>query len=623
MRVVLVGAELEENLALRYIASALEQSGHQAELVSYSEASQAPSVISTVSRLEPQLVGMSVAFQRRAHEFGALATALRQHGFSGHITCGGHFPTFAYREYLQRYRAIDSVVRHEGEVTLPELCAALTKQRPASELLGIPGLAVRLADGSVQASAPRPLIEDLDQIPFPKRTGSPQMHLGIPAAFVVGSRGCYGSCTFCCIHAFVKEAGGPKYRARSADNLADELALLRQQRGARMIVFHDDDFFTRNAGRDLARVQALRMALQRRDVRDLGLVVKARPDDLDARVFAELMRIGLLRVYMGVEAGCTQGLRTLGRGVSVDQNERGLAFLRQLDVYTCFNMLLFDPDSTLQGLRESVDFLRRHTDVPMNFCRTEVYVGTPLMRRLQREQRLIGDVFGWDYHISEPAAERAFRIFSRTFRDRNFRCDGLMNSNLGLGYHLHLLRHFYPRALTSSLRERTEATVRAVNSDCVAWLDRILSFAEHASEPAPVRDFTERTAEAIRAADVQLSDRVAEDTAALQRAAKGEQVRRASLWKSVAAATLALSPLGCDPVPGPLPPDPPPPPAEPSVHDPYEPVPTRRYAQPPPEELPDAGTVVIPRDPPPPMDPPPPPHDPLPPPPDPLPPPHE
>jgi len=41
----------------------------------------------------------------------------------------------------------------------------------------------------------------------------------------------------------------------------------------------------------------------------------------------------------------------------------------------------------------------------MNFCRTEVYVGTPLMRRLEREGRLVGDVFGWDYAIADPRAD--------------------------------------------------------------------------------------------------------------------------------------------------------------------------------------------------------------------------
>jgi len=70
------------------------------------------------------------------------------------------------------------------------------------------------------------------------------------------------------------------------------------------------------------------------------------------------------------------------------------------------------------ALRASLDFWQQHADVPMNFCRTEVYVGTPLMHRLAREGRLIGDEFGWDYHISDPRAEIAFRVFARALYDR-------------------------------------------------------------------------------------------------------------------------------------------------------------------------------------------------------------
>ena len=94
-------------------------------------------------------------------------------------------------------------------------------------------------------------------------------------------------------------------------------------------------------------------------------------------------------------------------------------------------MLIFDPETRVASLRESLAFLREYADVPMNFCRTEIYPGTPLKTKLAREGRLIGDVFGWDYEIRDPAAERAFRVFASAFLDRNFRCDGLMNATLG------------------------------------------------------------------------------------------------------------------------------------------------------------------------------------------------
>lgn len=626
MHVLLVGAELEENLALRYLASALEARGHRASFATFDRADDTRAVVRTVTEQRPDMVGMSMTFQFRAHEFGELAASLRESGYRGHITAGGHFPTFAHREVLTEMPAIDSVVRHEGEVTLPELCAALGAGGDEPSLRAIAGLAFRDAEGAVVVNGARPMIEDLDALPFPKRVGEPQLHLGIPAAFLVGTRGCFGHCTFCCIHAYLKSAGGPMYRMRSPANVADEMAELRRTRGARMFVFHDDDFFTRDKVHDLARVTALRDALRARGVNDIAIVVKARPDDVDAAVFDVLEDVGLLRVYLGIEAGSTQGLRVLGRGVDVAENRRALDALRARDVYTCFNMLVFDPESSLASLRESFRFLRDYTDVPMNFCRTEIYVGTPLMTKLEREGRLIGDVFGWDYAIREPAAERALRVFATAFLDRNFRCDGLMNSTLGLGYHVHLCRTFYPRAMTGELRRLADRATRRVNLDCIERMEAIFDFCASppSLEPAALADFTERMRVEVERANRSLEDEVESATDSVIRAAltprASKPTRTVAAWQALSAATLALAPLACDRIHPPPPPDPLPQPTlvdgPPDAGATSEP----QFATPPdagpaPSQQPDAGKPTPPQ----PLDPLPPPTQKHPPPPDPLP----
>lgn len=562
MHVVLVGAELEENLALRYLASALEAHGHSSELARFDRETDTRAVVDAVRKAAPAVVGMSMTFQFRAREFGALAQALRAAGYQGHIVAGGHFPTFAFREVLEDFPAIDSIVRHEGEATLPELCAALLHGR---DLAGIRGLAFRGRDGAVVENGARALETDLDSLPFPRRVGPVQLHLGVPAAFMVGSRGCYGHCTFCCIHAYIRDAGGPKYRMRSADNVADEIAEVRRTRGARMFVFHDDDFFTRDAKRDLARMIALRDALKARRIDDIAMVVKARPDDVDPEVFRVLREIGLLRVYLGIESGSTLGLKTLGRGVDLAENRRAMAWLRSQDLYACYNMLAFDPESTLGSLRESFAFVRDHATVPMNFCRTEIYVGTPLMTKLAREDRLIGDVYGWDYVIRDPLAERAFRVFARAFLDRNFRCDGLMNATLGLGYHLHLLRQFHPRAMHPSLRALVDTVTAKVNLDAVDRMEAIFDFAasKRGEDRNALEDFTERVSLETNAAGRALEAEVEEATIAIIRAVdspwREPKTKSAPAWQVLSAAAIALAaPLvtdcrGVPPPPDPLP----------------------------------------------------------------------
>src|SRR5579859_517429 len=95
--VALVGPEIEENLSLRYIASSLAQVGVTTDLVPFNSEADFATALATITAQAspPAVVGISLAFQWRARDFLALAVALRESGYQGHITVGGHFGTFA------------------------------------------------------------------------------------------------------------------------------------------------------------------------------------------------------------------------------------------------------------------------------------------------------------------------------------------------------------------------------------------------------------------------------------------------------------------------------------------------------------------------------------------------
>lgn len=94
MKIALVGAELEENLGLRYIASSLEKRGHTADIIPFNEAGDIDAVVRTVLATAPNITGLSMVFTARAREFCALAMALRDAGYRGHIIGGGPFASF-------------------------------------------------------------------------------------------------------------------------------------------------------------------------------------------------------------------------------------------------------------------------------------------------------------------------------------------------------------------------------------------------------------------------------------------------------------------------------------------------------------------------------------------------
>ncbi len=476
MHVVLVGPEREENLSLRYLAVALRQAGHTASLARFDSPEHLDSVVEQVRREQPGLVGLSMVFQTRAREFYELARALRQAAYPGHITAGGHFATFAYEAILRDVPELDSIARHEGEQTIVELAEALERGAGREELAGIPGMVVRGPQGEPFLAPPRRQVDDLDTLPFPARDTPPAEHLGVPTAHLVSSRGCYASCDYCCIHSWHKAASGRRYRLRSAENVAAEMALLYHERGVRNFVFHDDNFFLPTAAASRKRFEALRAAVRARGLDGIGLVLKLRPNDCDRENLLILQDIGLMRVFIGIENASPRQLKSLGRDVTTEDLQTGLDLLGELGIYCAYNMLLFEPDTTPEDLAANIRFLRRNVAHPFNWCRVEVYAGTALEQRCLEEGLLRGDYLNRGYEMKDPRVQLMFELLLPAIYDRNFACEGLSNHNIGLGYYRQLLKHFYPGRSAPDLWGRVQGVIEAVNGNAVDLLARTHDF---------------------------------------------------------------------------------------------------------------------------------------------------
>ena len=88
MKVALIGAELEENLGLRYMASALEHKGHQVNIIPFNSKYDIQKTVEQVIHFFPQITGLSMVFTSRAREFCRLAQILRDKGYHGHLIAG-------------------------------------------------------------------------------------------------------------------------------------------------------------------------------------------------------------------------------------------------------------------------------------------------------------------------------------------------------------------------------------------------------------------------------------------------------------------------------------------------------------------------------------------------------
>jgi anaerobic magnesium-protoporphyrin IX monomethyl ester cyclase len=404
--VVLIGFKEQGNLGLGYLAATLEMHGYHVVVVDFEDPMEA--ILSVIDRVDPILVGLSLIFQFYVHRFEALARYLREHGVSAHFTMGGHFPSLSPEETLALVPQLDSVVRFEGELTLLELVDRLGL---GLDWRATDGLAHRKG-GQVVETPARRLLPDLDELPYPHRTVDTRRILGRTCSQLVASRGCARTCSFCSIHMFYRTAPGKVVRTRRPAEVAREMRMLYEDLGATVLLFQDDDFpiFGPTWHRWCSE---LLDEIERQDL--VGRVlwkINCRADAVDPSLLADMRDAGLYLVYLGLESGSDVGLRTLNKGITVEQNVRAVEILKDLAIRFDFGFMMLDPSSTFESVLENVAFLRTIVgdgSSPAEFCRMVPYDGTPIKEELARAGRLRGDVLNPDYDFLDPRLEVFFR----------------------------------------------------------------------------------------------------------------------------------------------------------------------------------------------------------------------
>lgn len=437
MRFCLVGPDLEANLSLGYLSSVLLRAGHEVLCVGFNDSRDTDAVLRAADAAD--VIGLSLCYQVRAFEFVALAERLKQLRPTQPIIVGGHFATCAATELLDDVAAFDVVVLHEGELALVEL-AALGPElvARAGDVAGV----VTRVDGVPTASRVRPSNARLDELPFPDRRGPVRLVAGVPTAYLMGSRGCVSQCDYCCIMTLHRRVPGPRFRQRSVSNIAAEMHGLHG-RGVRQFVFHDDNFLVPSLEHNLVRVGELEHTLGARGMRDIGLVLKCSPAHAQRPVLEKLRALGLLRIFMGIESGSEEGLKSIGRQQSVAQAEAALSLCEDLAISSQYTMIIFHPDATLASMRADLSFVKRHPSHPLNYCRAEVYAQTPLEQRLLAEGRLSGDYRWRTYRYRDPKVDAVWSAWQEMFHGRAWGHADLLSAVIGFDHHVATYRHFY------------------------------------------------------------------------------------------------------------------------------------------------------------------------------------
>jgi radical SAM superfamily enzyme YgiQ (UPF0313 family) len=374
----------------------------------------------------PKIIGFSLIFQRMLPDFADLIRLLRTEKVRAHFTAGGHFPSIEFEKTMLLMPELDTVIRHEGEETMWELYQNLHLPHLWPQVKGL----VYRVNGHIRSSPPRPLIRDLDSLPFPVRSGDLDTHRGVGMCSIIASRGCYYNCSFCSIHEFYREAPGPKRRSRSPANVAKEMECLFS-RGVRIFNFKDDDLGTK--GRSQRKwIEDFISELKSRGLADEILWrISCRIDEVDSELIGELMEVGLQVLYLGIESGSEKGLKTANKHYKVEDIYRALNVIRDLGLKFEYGFMLFDPFSTFDTVRENIALLEdlgKYGEAVVRFTKMFPYVGTDIARRLKKEGRMRGSIESPDYNFEDPRMDLLEVFTSQAFHNMIFEEGGLTTS---------------------------------------------------------------------------------------------------------------------------------------------------------------------------------------------------
>jgi len=409
--VMLIGFQEQANLGLGYLAATLRREGYSVTVLDFEQ--ERERILAAAKSLNPVLIGFSLIFQFYVKIFDALIGYLRDSGVTCHFTMGGHFPSLSYEHTMELVPGLDSLVRFEGEATLLEMVDRLSSGNDWRDVMGI----VYRKGDEVIATAPRPLVPDLDSLPYPERDACRGTTiLGQRAIPLLASRGCIRTCSLCSIHVFYRVAPGKVVRTRKPAKVVEEMRLLYERDGITIFLFQDDDFpvfgvvWQRWAREFVAELY--RNGLPGRVI----WKINCRADAVDPVLFAEMRDAGLFMVYMGLESGSEEGLTTLHKQITVEQNRRAVSTLKQLGIMFEFGFMLFDPSTTFESVAENLDFLRTIVGdgaAPATFCRMIPYDGTPIKDELIRSGRFKGDICHPDYDFLDPRVDAYFHALNQ------------------------------------------------------------------------------------------------------------------------------------------------------------------------------------------------------------------
>ncbi|MBI4100149.1 radical SAM protein [Candidatus Microgenomates bacterium] len=380
-------------LSLLYVAAIAEQAGHQVIIID--TVAQKLSVEDVISELEvfsPDILGFTMTTYM-FHQALSWIREIKKRMNLPILIGGQHLGT--YPKETMTHKEIDYAVVGEAEITLPQFFETLEKGK---SLEGVNGLAFR-QNGKTIFNSPQDKVMEIDKIPFPAR------HLVDNAKYynvvsrrkkftaMVTTRGCPFHCIFCDL----KKA---KWRMRSPQNIADEMEECYKDFGVREIDFYDSSF-TANKQRVLEICKEIRQ-------RKLDIIwsIRTRVDCVDKEMLKELSRSGCVRIMFGIESADPEILKTLRKGISVDQIRKIIAWTKEYNIEALGFFIIGSPGETRETAQKTIQFA---CELPLDWVQFTKMTPFPATELYQMMMEDTGEDY-WSSFVLNPANEKSLPL---------------------------------------------------------------------------------------------------------------------------------------------------------------------------------------------------------------------
>ncbi|MFF8960034.1 B12-binding domain-containing radical SAM protein [Streptomyces sp. NPDC014894] len=422
-----------EHLGVAYMAAVLRQVGFTCEIREVEHGSHRTAV-EEIAAFGPRLVCFTL-MSLNVPSCVEFAEALREELPDVVVACGGPAGTFTGKDVLRGNPYADLVAVGEGEPLILDLVQRLALGESVEDC---PGIAYRRSDGELRQNPPRPLVHDLDVLPYPARDQLKAHGNKLEYVRVSTSRGCVAQCTFCSAPNLGNRVqAGKAWRGRSAESVVDEVEHLVKEHHFRTLDFVDSTFEDPDGGRvGKKRVRAIAQGILDRGL-DIYYNVCMRaenwhdtPEDHD--LLDLMVRSGLEKVNVGIESGVAEELLLWDKRATVEDNVTVIRMLREHGIYLAMGFIPFHPYATVETLVENAQFLRSHAGHNLRRLteRLEVYPGTSIVTKMEADG-LLGENYRkvldpYDYRFKDERVQALAVHYASLYNNDDYHQRGVL-----------------------------------------------------------------------------------------------------------------------------------------------------------------------------------------------------